>query len=84
MQNILLGLVLVWFLHHNPSWFSSVIVLPAVSVFCYVALRGLSSYLTDDDDDTFLMDLENIREAHSERFHHRDRCLVFHHKTVAL
>ena len=62
IMNILLGCILIWFLRENPSWFSAIIVLPVVTAFCYVAFSGLSSFMMDDDDETFLIDLENIKE----------------------
>lgn len=61
-MNILLGCILIWFLRENPSWFSAIIVLPVVTAICYVAFSGLSSFMMDDDDETFLIDLENIKE----------------------
>ena len=76
-MNIFLGCILIWFLRENPSWFSSIIVLPVVTAFCYVALSGLSSFIMDDAEEPFLIDLENIKEMNGPNV-----CMVYEKTNV--
>jgi len=77
IMNILLGFIVIWFIHKNPSWFLSIIVLPVVTAFCYVALSGLSSFIIDEDEEPFLIDLEKIKETKGP-----DVCMVYEKTNV--